>query len=388
MRVSTPGQGGLVLLRWAGIILITLCTLVSHAANDVSYSDTEMAFIRSHGPWPPPFDGDASNRLSGNPEALLLGARLFSDRRLSRGNAISCATCHIPILAFADGKSTGEGFGKVDRNTPTVLNVAFHRWYGWDGGSDSLWMQNIRPVVSILEMDGVSATRLAVEADPGYSRFYVDLYGQAPEQATNDELLVFAAKTIAAYLETLVTAPTSFDHFRQALLDGNEEVMAQYPLSAQRGLKIFSGRGRCSVCHFGPGFSNGEFAETGIPYFTSSGVDKGRFGGIKKVMTSPYNRLGVFNDSPDRSGKDRTRFLRQRHDSFGQFRIPGLRSVSRTAPYMHNGSLQTLEDVIEHYSHIDMDRLHTDGELILKPLNLSNQDARDLVRFLETLGRQ
>ena len=370
------------------MLFVLLGCLVYEAAAGVSYTETELALIRSHGPWPPAFDGDASNHFSGDTQAIEIGENLFNDTRLSKKGVISCATCHVPALSFTDNKATGEGFGTVDRNTPTVLNVAFHRWFGWDGGSDSLWMQNIRPIVSVLEMDGVEATRNVVETDPVYNAFYTGAKSRAPQQATDDELLVFVARAMAAYLETLVTAPTTFDRFRQALLDGDEMAMVAYPLSAQRGLKIFAGRGRCSICHFGPAFSNGEFAETGIPYFTSTCVDKGRFGGIEKVLASSFNLLGQFNESSDESTSHKTRFLRQRHDSFGQFRIPGLRSVSRTAPYMHNGSLQTLEDVMEHYSHVNMDRLHTDGESILKPLNLSAQDVRDLVRFLETLAEK
>lgn len=132
-------------------------------------------------------------------------------------------------------------------------------------------------------------------------------------------------------------------------------------------------------------FTNGEFAEIGIPYFIPGGVDKGRFDGINKVKGSVFNLLGGYNDGAATSNSDKTRFLKKRHDSFGQFRIPSLRGVSQTAPYMHNGSLATLEQVMAHYSHINLDRLHTDGESILKPLNLSDTEVRDLISFLETL---
>ena len=368
-----------------GVIL--LIASVSIPADDaVVFSQAELSFIRSHGPWPPKIEQDSSNRLSGDSRAIAYGQKLFSELRLSNNGSVSCATCHVPENNFADSRPLAVGLENGIRNTPTVTNLAFHRWFGWGGDSDSLWMQNIRPIISTLEMDGTEAVRILHETDKEYGNFYNEFQGKSVLQSSDEEMLVLVAKAIAAFLETQITGITPFDRFRLALLSGNQKQMKQYPASAKRGLKIFSGRGQCSVCHFGPSFTNGEFAEIGISYFTVKGVDNGRFGGIENVKVSPFNLLGKYNDAPQPGNADKTRYLKRRHDSFGQFRIPGLRSVAKTAPYMHNGSINTLYDVVEHYSHIDLDRLHTDGQSILKPLNLKETEIKDIVSFLETLN--
>jgi cytochrome c peroxidase len=162
--------------------------------------------------------------------------------------------------------------------------------------------------------------------------------------------------------------------------------MKSYPVAAQRGLKIFVGKGNCGTCHFGPQFTNGEFADTGVAFFVANGeVDPGRFGGIKKLRSSAHNLLGRFNDDPSRARATGTRHVESQPRNFGEFRVPGLREVARTAPYMHNGSLATLRDVVKFYSELNEERLHADGEKILRPLALSEREIEDLVAFLETL---
>src|SRR5690606_8874059 len=162
---------------------------------------------------------------------------------------------------------------------------------------------------------------------------------------------------------------------------------ARYPLDAQRGLRIFIGKGNCSVCHFGPNFTNGEFADVGVPFFVGRGaVDSGRHGGIRALKASRYNLLSRWNDDPTRRTAAKTRHVVAQHRNFGEFRVPSLRNVALTAPYMHNGRLATLHDVVRHYSEIDLDRLHSDGERILQPLHLDAREIDDLVAFLESLS--
>jgi cytochrome c peroxidase len=181
--------------------------------------------------------------------------------------------------------------------------------------------------------------------------------------------------------------PSPFDDFRDALEKNDAEGMARYPAAAQRGLKIFAGKGNCGVCHFGPRFTNGEFADTGVPFFRGKGtVDSGRHEGIRKLKDNSFSLLGRYNDDPARSSATSTRHVELQHRNFGEFRVPGLRNVARTAPYMHNGSIATLREVVKFYSELNEERLHADGEKILKPLKLTEDEVRDLVSFLESLS--
>jgi cytochrome c peroxidase len=152
-------------------------------------------------------------------------------------------------------------------------------------------------------------------------------------------------------------------------------------------LKIFVGEGRCTVCHFGPNFANGEFDDVGVPYFAEPGrVDSGRHGGIATLRASPFNLLGPYNDGADAT---HTRHVETQHRNWGEFRVPSLRNVARTAPYMHNGSLATLADVVRHYSEVDSERLHgDDGARIIRALRLTHEERADLVAFLETLSSE
>jgi len=350
------------------------------------FSDAETRSILAHGPWPPPAQRDPSNRVSGNKAAIALGAELFRDPRLSSNGAIACATCHRADRGFGDGLPRAQGLATVDRNTPSVANAHLQRWYGWDGAGDSLWAQSLRPIVDPREM-GSDFARLAatVRGDADLVRGYRQAFGAAPS-ANDEAVAVNVAKSLAAFQETIATGRTPFDDFRDALARGDRAAAARYPLAAQRGLALFIGKGRCNVCHIGPRFSNGEFHDIGIPFFAAPGrVDAGRYEGIRRLKASRYNLLGPFNDDPTRGTATGTRYVASEHRNFGEFKVPSLRNVARTAPYMHNGSLATLRDVVRHYSEIDEDRLHADGERILKPLRLSAAESDDLVAFLESL---
>ena len=349
--------------------------------NVSEFSEEERQKILSHGPWPPPARRDPSNRVSGKPAAIALGERLFFEPRLSGTGSVLCATCHVPFRALQDARPRGFGLEEVDRNTLTLFNVGFYRWYGWDGSNDSLWSQSIRPLLDPREMKASPAHVAKVMRELFASPYEKAFERKVPQD--DEAVLVDAGKALAAYQETLVSGRTAFDAFRDSLEKGTS---SDYPASARRGLRIFVGKGNCSVCHLGPQFTNGEFADIGIPFFLKTrGVDPGRHGGIRKLRDSPYNQLGRFSDDAARSGATATRHVDLQHRNFGEFRVPGLRNVALTAPYMHNGSLATLTDVVKHYSEINEDRLHFDGEKILRKLLLSEQEVEDLVAFLVSL---
>jgi cytochrome c peroxidase len=379
-------------MKRAAFALLALALLATAVGADTAPTLTadERAAILLHGPWPPPMAPDPSNRVSGNPAAIALGRRLFFDPRLSTDGQRSCASCHDPAKAFADGRprSLGIGGAAVDRNAIALANLRLNRWFGWDGAGDSLWAQSIRPILHAKEL-GLTPQELQarVAADPALANAYAQVFGTASSSDAPELALVNVAKALAAFQETIVTGRTAFDDFRDALGRGDTVAMKRYPTAAQRGLRIFVGHGRCSACHFGPNFTSGEFETIGRPHFAEKGrVDTGRFGGIKALAASPFTLLGRYNDDPVRAPGPATRHVEPLHRNWGEFRVPSLRNVVHTAPYMHDGSLATLADVVRHYSEVDEDRLHgLPGQSLIRPLRLTAQEQADLVAFLETL---
>ena len=365
----------------------------------LDFSEAELRRILQHGPWPPPASRDPSNRVSGNAGAIAFGEKLFFESRLSAKGSISCGTCHVPERGWSDGRKLGVGLVEVDRNTPTVQNVRTHRWFGWDGSSDNLWSQSIRPLLDAREM-GMTERQVAeaVRNDADLACRYEKAFGARPP-ADDAAVLVAVGKALAAFQETLVSGRTPFDDFRDALANGNHKAAARYPQDAQKGLRIFAGKGNCSLCHFGPNFTHGEFHEIGIPVFKKAGgVDWGRYEGIKRLRANRFNLLGPFNDDPARADGMSTRHAALVPQTFEQFKVPTLRNVALTAPYMHNGHLATLADVVRHYSEIDPTLLHmahmyfdplvpeaVPTDTLLKPLKLSSIEISYVVAFLMTL---
>lgn len=377
-----------LLTRLLAAALAWLALAPAWAQPMAEFSAAERRRILAHGPWPPPPARDSSNRVSGQPDAIELGERLFFNRRLSGGGTMACDWCHAPSRDWSDGFLRGVGRTTVDRNTPTLWNVGRQRWFGWDGANDSLWAQSVRPLLDAREMD-MTPSRVAelVRNDADLACRYERIFGQPPAFMDDEALLVATGKALAAFQETLLSGRTPFDAFRDALATGDEAAMARYPEAARRGLKLFVGRCNCAACHVGPLFSNGEFADIGIPFFLSrGGVDAGRYDGITRLRASRLNLLGPYNDDAGATSRRRTSHVEQQHRNFGEFRVPGLRNVARTAPYMHNGTLATLRDVVRHYSELDEERLHADGERILKPLRLNSGETDDLIAFLTSLS--
>jgi cytochrome c peroxidase len=361
---------------WAllGVAMPALATLLDFSAE-------EQARIVAFGPWPPVVQRDPGNRVEGAAAAIELGRQLFRDEGVSASGRLSCASCHVPGRAFQDGRRVARGA----RNTPGLLDAGQRRWYGWDGAHDSLWSASLAPLLAGHEIAATPSSlvrRLNERRD--LQRRYVELFGAVQP---GEVVAVNVAKALAAYQATLVSPRTTFDDFRDAMARGDRRAANRYPLAAQRGLRLFIGSARCNLCHAGPAFSNGEFADIGLSFFVAGGVDSGRWGGLERLLTSRSNRLGEWSDA----GADDLRaiatqqvLVEPRH--FGEFRVPGLRQLAFTAPYMHDGSLATLEDVVRHYSELDEDRLHADGQRVLRPLKLAPRDAADLAAFLRSLS--
>lgn len=277
-----------------------------------------------------------------------LGEELFFDPILSRDSSISCASCHKPEFAFADNTPTSKGvFGKSgNRNTPSAMNQSARNVYFWDGRSETLEEQALGPIENPVEMDlPLSLAIKRLQHSNLYSKSFQSVYGKLPSK----ELL---AQAIANYERTLETGKTAFDNY----VSGNDTTLMSE--SAKRGLSIFNTKGRCFDCHFGTDF-------TGNDRFKNIGLYNGR----------ELNDEGRYKISGNK--KD-----------LGAFKVPGLRNIAQTAPYMHNGIHKTLREVIDYYDTPDKfvnNSINRDS-LLNKPLGLTETDKKDLENFLLSLS--
>jgi cytochrome c peroxidase len=301
-----------------------------------------------------------------------LGRKLFFDPRLSANGSVSCSTCHDPKFGFADNRKIAIGIdGRPGtRNTPTVLNAMFNSTLFWDGRVESLEAQALKPLVHPDEMGNSSpeavVRRLAAMPD------YVNEFSRAFGRPVDSESI---AKGIAAYERTLVSANSPYDRY----LAGDRAALSQ---GALRGLTVFRGRGRCSVCHSlntsFPFFSDGNYRNTGVA------------GNLNDFDSLAHRALSVssetdFADLNKFSGKfELGRFLVTRNAlDIGSYRTPMLRNVELTAPYFHDGSAATLEDVVRYYVRGGNENVSKDWEL--QAVNLSEREQQDLIEFLKAL---
>jgi cytochrome c peroxidase len=376
-------------MSWRRLLPVLLLALAAGPtwpqAGLLDFSPAEVQAILRHGPWPMAPAGDAGNRLSGRAAAVAFGQQLFFDARLSPSGRVACSSCHVPALAFSDARARARGLAELDRNAPSLWNAVHERWQGWDGAADSLWAQALRALGDARELaTSAQQVRETVLRLPQWSCRYREATGSDAREHAAEQVWVNSAKAIGAFVATLVSPRTPFDEFRDALERGDRQRAAQYPLAAQRGLRLFVGRGNCALCHMGPRFSNGEFADTGRPFFARPGVvDAGRHAGILALKASPYNRLSRWAEGADATS---TSHVQLQPRNFGEFKVPSLRHVAQTAPYMHDGQLATLADVLRHYSELNEERLHADGERILRPLRLRADEIADLETFLRSLS--
>jgi cytochrome c peroxidase len=274
-----------------------------------------------------------------------LGKKLFSEKILSKDSTVSCASCHKPNFAFADTTAFSTGIeGKLTkRNTPSVLNMKNRPYFFWDGRAVSLEEQALMPIQNPDEMGlpiDEAVKRLNQSAE--YKTLFKKIFKQAPT-AKN------LAAAFAAYEKTLETVDSKFDDWSNNL----KKLTAQ----EERGRGLFVGdKAKCFDCHRMEDFTTDEFKNIGL------------------YNEKELNDSGLFNITKKETDK-------------GKFKIPGLRNIGLTAPYMHNGMFKTLEEVVEYYNNpikFVKDGINTD-ELLQQPLGLTEKEKKDLVAFLKTL---
>ncbi|HEV7799458.1 MAG TPA: cytochrome c peroxidase [Burkholderiales bacterium] len=275
------------------------------------------------------------------PERVELGKALFFDPRLSGSNWISCATCHNPSLGWSDGLATGIGHGMktLGRATPTIVNTAFNPIQMWDGRKSTLEDQALGPIAADVEMNQALPDLIAkLERIEGYRTMFSKAY---PDEKLNEKTV---AKAIASFERTVLSTESRFDRWRM----GDQSAVDE---SVKRGFATFTGKANCATCHSGFNFTDNGFHNIG-------------------VKDTGDRDLGRWNERKVAAMK-------------GAFKTPTLRDIALTAPYMRNGALKTLEEVVDHYDRGGDVKDNLSGDM--KPLNLTAQEKADLVAFMKSL---
>ncbi|MGH9765555.1 MAG: cytochrome-c peroxidase, partial [Blastocatellia bacterium] len=312
-----------------------------------------------------------------------LGKELFFDKSLSADGTVSCSSCHDPARAFTDGKKVAEGIGgrKGGRNVPTLLNAMFNADQFWDGRVETLEEQVRQPLVNPDEMGNSSLDEVVrkVQQNSGYDAKFKAAFG---EPATIGEI----GKAIAVFERTLVSGNSAVDRY----LAGDRAAMSE---SARRGMGLFAGRARCTVCHS----FVAAFAPTqSFPFFTDQMYHNTGVAANDPGYSALAQRAAeLAKHRPSRQQLDQLakepgalalgRFLVTGNTlDIGAFKTPSLRNVDLTGPYFHDGSVNSLAEVVKFYLKGGNRNPNIDWELT--PVNLTEQDQSDLVEFLKSLS--
>ena len=339
-QASIAVCGGLVGLAVVALIAAGSMMALSHARDD-GRGGMALTALKAQYRRPGTLPVPAGNPLTG--AKIALGARLFQEKRLSVDDTKSCASCHDPLLGFADGVEIGEGVQgrKPDRHTPHLWNLAWAKTLFWDGRAASLEEQARGPIENPKEMaqtlaDGVRK----IAGDPSYAEAFAEAFPAEPEPSEENVL-----KALAAYERTLVSPSTRFDSW----IMGDDGALTANEVE---GFVLFNGKARCSVCHSGWNFTDHAFHDIGLP-----GGDLGR---------GPVINL---------KGVDHA------------FKTPSLRELTWTAPYMHDGGLATIEEVIRYYEAGGVKRPSRSPDMP-NTVGLTDRERENLIAFLETLSSE
>jgi cytochrome c peroxidase len=315
--------------RWCLLIVM----LVIGSLSLASASDLELGK-------PPlglkPLQVPADNPLTA--EKVELGKQLYFDKRLSRDDTISCASCHDPKKGWSNGEAFATGVrGQVGgRSAPTIINAAYSDLQFWDGRALALEGQALGPIQNPIEMD-MSLDEVVAKLNKieGYRAAFRKIFNT---DVTADGM----AKAIASFERICLSGDAPYDRFRA----GDKTALSE---SAQRGMKVFFGKGQCSSCHTGHSFSDFSFHNIGV--------------GLEKEKHDPgrHEVTKVLGDK-------------------GSFKTPTLREISRSAPYMHDGRFKKLEEVVDYYDKGGFNNPQLDEAIF--PLKLTTTEKADLVKFL------
>ena len=296
------------------------------------------------------------------PEKIELGKKLFFDRRLSGDGTMSCVTCHDPERAFTDGLELSLSYPTTKnwRNSPTLINVAFQKYLFHDGRARTLEEQALFPMMSAFEMNrNLDFVEEVLRSVPEYvEAFQITFKGEVTRERM--------AMALAAFERTLISKNSSLDRY----LKGDKAALSD---DARRGMEIFIGKGRCSECHFGVSLSDDRFHALNVPENPEHRSDP-RIAATRRFVAKVYHYEDYRNLTED---PGRYLITKDKND-WKAFRTPPLRDIAKTAPYMHNGIFQTLDEVIEF-----LNKGGGAGNAALRPLGLSAREKSDLKAFLQ-----
>ena len=323
----------------AGVFALTTCTgLIFADELQLTPTKDDQKWLLSDVP-PSPADNQPS------PDRIALGKALFFDPRLSSDSNLSCSSCHNPMFDWTDGMPTAKGSKSkvLRRASPTIVNTGYNTLMMWDGRKSSLEDQAMGPMESMDEMAmDLTALFKWINTEPTYVGMFAKAYhGEAIDSKT-------VSKAIAAFERTLVSNNSPFDRW----LRGDKNAMTKQQIIGFR-LFIDPNKGNCAVCHQAPNFTDGGFHNIGLASYSGATPDMGRYA-IKPVPSMK-----------------------------GAFKTPTLRDITLTAPYFHDGSARTLQDVVDHYVHGGISKVDLSPDI--KPLNLSQKEKEDIVAFMQAL---
>jgi len=318
------------------VALIGLCATVGISRSDPKAEANSGRPLGLDLYQPEPADNPAT------PDKVRLGQRLFRERLLSRNRSIACDDCHQPKRAFADGRVKAVGvYGRQGpRSVPTLINRAWGESFFWDGRTATLEQQVVLPIQAETEMDlTLDEAVVRLRQKRRYRKAFAAVFDREPN---SDDL----ARALATYVRTILAGDSRYDRY----LFGKPDALSARELA---GLRLFQGKANCSVCHSGPMFSDERLHNTGIAWRDGRWLDEGR-----AIVT-------------------------EQQEDRGKFKTPTLREVVRTAPYMHDGSLETLEDIVNFYANGGRKNPYLDSEL--HPLTLTDGEKDALAAFLRSL---
>ncbi|MFZ5824065.1 MAG: cytochrome-c peroxidase [Bacillota bacterium] len=348
----------LTTLAAAALLTLTACS----SKPEPSLGEGEMKL----GPLPP-VSAPPDNPTT--PEKVELGKVLYWDGRLSGDLSTPCAVCHLPEKGWGDGNSMSRGYPgtKHWRNSQTVLNSAYYVKLFWAGEVTSLEAQaNSAATGNVAGNADKQMAEERLRQVPEYLKRWQEVFGHEPTWDT-------AMKAIAAFERTIVSKNVPFDKYAQ----GDKNAIST---TAKEGLALFTGKANCIQCHNGAFFTNQSFAAIGTPRNPELDTD------AQRQITLRFQHYGRGMDEDEYRKADRDLglfYVTKREEDKHKFRVPTLREVSITGPYMHNGVFKTLEEVVAFYNQGGGDVPNKDPRI--KPLNLTSKEQKALVEFLKTL---